>query len=77
MKAPPSNVTSLNSTLVLEGEITTRASISQALATIFLPSSRTQMLKMITRIGQPHEALKLERKSFFEDNQLARRLSQD
>ena len=48
MKAPPSNVTSLNSTLVLEGEITTRASTSLALATIFLPSSRTQMLKMIS-----------------------------
>ena len=70
MKAPPSNVTSLNSTLVLEGEITTRASISQALATIFLPSSRTQMLKIITRIGQPREARSLNARASFRDNQL-------
>ena len=46
MKAPPSNVTSLRSTLVLEGEITSRSSLGQDLATIFLPSSRNQKLKM-------------------------------
>ena len=52
MKAPHSNVTSLRSTLVLEGEITTRASLGQALATIFLPSSRNQKLKMIHSLAQ-------------------------
>ena len=34
MKAPPMNVTLLRSTQVLEGEITTRANMSQALATL-------------------------------------------
>ena len=52
MKAPPSDVTSLRSTLVLEGEITTRASLSQALATIFLPSSRNQKSKMIHSLAK-------------------------
>ena len=66
MKAPLSNVTSLNSTLALEGEITTRASISQALATLptFVknPDVEDDILN-----GQPREARSLSARASFED----------
>ena len=52
MKAPPTNVTMLESTLVLEGEITTRANKSQALATLPTSVKNPKMLKMISMATQ-------------------------